>query len=323
MAEISDDLPALGNPTRPASATVLSSSTRVCSAPGSPRKAKPGALRLGVASAALPSPPRPPWAATNLVPAPIRSASTSPSSVVTTVPSGTGTTRSPPSAPLRFEPEPCLPLAARRSGRRCRSSSVAMPGCTSKITSPPRPPLPPSGPPSGLNFSRCTDAQPWPPSPALTRNVTWSANSATFDNLPGDNMRQGGPSGGPPLCVSLRVALRPGGPAPGGSGGSPPGLALRGLRRSWPEASEQGKAGSGALVRRRGARGGGLDHAHGSALAHLAKRDHAGDEREQGVILAAADAGAWVEVGAALAHDDLARVDLLAAEPLDAKALRV
>src|SRR5215472_5397177 len=88
MAAISDDLPALGNPTRPASATVLSSSTRVSSAPGSPRKAKPGALRLGVANAALPSPPRPPRAATNLVPAPTRSASSSPSSVLTAVRAG-------------------------------------------------------------------------------------------------------------------------------------------------------------------------------------------------------------------------------------------
>src|SRR6516162_7604035 len=244
MAEISDDLPALGKPTRPASATVLSSRTSVCSAPGSPRRAKPGALRRGVASAALPSPPRPPGAATYLVPAPTRSASNSPSSVFTTVPSGTDTTRSSPSAPFRFEPEPCLPLPARRTGRRCRSSSVAMPGSTWKITSPPRPPLPPSGPPSGLNFSRCTDAQPFPPSPALTRSVTWSANSATLNNLPGGYILQGGPAPGPPLTCEFTISFAAGGPAPpggsgpGGPGGRPPGLALRATAKP-PSGGEQ------------------------------------------------------------------------------------
>src|SRR5262245_2775069 len=109
----------------------------------------------------------------------MRSASTSPSAVFTTVPSGTRTTRSAPSAPLRLEPEPGLPLPARRTGRRWKSSSVDVPGSTSRITSPPRPPLPPSGPPSGLNFSRRIEAQPCPPSPACTRNSAWSANSAT------------------------------------------------------------------------------------------------------------------------------------------------
>src|SRR6516164_3138491 len=280
MAAISEDFPASGKPTRPASATVFSSSTSVWPVPGSPRSANPGARRRGEASAALPRPPRPPCAATYLVRAPTRSASTSPSSVVTTVPSGTATIRSAPSAPLRFEPEPCLPLPARRTGRRCRSSSVAMPGSTSKMTSPPRPPFPPSGPPSGLNFSRCTDAQPCPPSPALTVTVTWSANSATCRSflVPHD-------------CRADRLAVRP----------SVARLAYGGLvRRS-------------ARFR---------DHAHGPAVAHTAERDHPADQREQGVVLAAADTGAGVEVGAALAHDDLARVDLLTAEPLDAQPLR-
>ena len=42
------------------------------------------------------------------------------------------------------------------------SSSVVVLASTRSRTSPPRPPFPPSGPPSGLNFSRCTDEQPWP-----------------------------------------------------------------------------------------------------------------------------------------------------------------
>jgi hypothetical protein len=46
------------------------------------------------------------------------------------------------------------------------------------------------------------------------------------------------------------------------------------------------------------------------------------DEREQRVVSAAAYSGAWVEVGAALTHDDLARADELAAESLDPEPLR-
>src|SRR6478752_4110876 len=37
--------------------------------------------------------------------------------------------------------------------------SVVTSGSTRRITEPPGPPLPPSGPPRGLNFSRCTDVQ--------------------------------------------------------------------------------------------------------------------------------------------------------------------
>ena len=46
-------------------------------------------------------------------------------------------------------------------------------------------------------------------------------------------------------------------------------------------------------------------------------------QREQRVVAAAADVVAGVEVGAALADDDLAGVDQLAAEALDAEALGV
>src|SRR6266700_1526195 len=49
----------------------------------------------------------------------------------------------------------------------------------------------------------------------------------------------------------------------------------------------------------------------------------AGHEREEGVVATAADADAWVKVRAALAHEDLARVDDLAAVPLYAEPLGI
>src|SRR5580765_5784976 len=49
---------------------------------------------------------------------------------------------------------------------------------------PPGPPLPPSGPPSGLNFSRCTEATPLPPRPALTTSVTRSTKVGTAIGAP-------------------------------------------------------------------------------------------------------------------------------------------
>ena len=72
---------------------------------------------------------------------------------------------------------PCGPGAGgSRAGSRWTAS-------TSRITLPPRPPLPPSGPPSGLNFSRWTEAQPCPPWPACTLSTAWSANSAMIGPL--------------------------------------------------------------------------------------------------------------------------------------------
>src|SRR4051812_28287757 len=59
------------------------------------------------------------------------------------------------------------------------------------------------------------------------------------------------------------------------------------------------------------------------ATAASAELHRAGLEREQGVVAATADVLAGVEVGAALADEDLAGLDDLAAEALDAEALRV
>src|SRR5699024_12543814 len=49
-----------------------------------------------------------------------------------------------------------------------------------RMISPPRPPWPPSGPPSGLNFSRWTEAMPLPPLPARRCNVTRSTKLGIF-----------------------------------------------------------------------------------------------------------------------------------------------
>ena len=64
------------------------------------------------------------------------------------------------------------------------------------------------------------------------------------------------------------------------------------------------------LFRRRGVTRLGRDHAYRPAAAHAAERDLARDQREQGVVTAAADARPGVEVRTALAHDDLARVEV-------------
>ena len=60
------------------SATLFSSRINVRSSPGSPSNAKPGARRFDEESAIFPSPPKPAWAAINVVPVPIKSAICSP-----------------------------------------------------------------------------------------------------------------------------------------------------------------------------------------------------------------------------------------------------
>src|SRR5262245_42546834 len=67
----------------------------------------------------------------------------------------------------------------------------------------------------------------------------------------------------------------------------------------------------------------GRDDVDDAATATGAELDVARDQREQGVVATATDARARVEVGAALADDDLAGVDQLAAVALHAKALGV
>src|SRR5687768_6352123 len=80
----------------------------------------------------------------------------------------------------------------------------------------------------------------------------------------------------------------------------------RGLRRT-------GRAGSGRNDVDRLARFGALD----------LEFDRAVDQRIQGVVAAEADAAARMEARAALAHDDVAGLDRLAAIDLHAEVLRI
>ncbi len=164
------DLPALGNPTKPTSASNLSSRRIHFSSPGSPFSAIDGALCMAVAKRALPLPPLPPRAMTASCPAAVKSAMVSPlSSSITNVPAGTLTTRSSPRAPCWFLPSPCCPRSALKCLRYWKSIKVLMPSSAINITFPPRPPSPPAGPPKGTYFSLRKATQPLPPSPPLTK----------------------------------------------------------------------------------------------------------------------------------------------------------
>src|SRR4051812_37872795 len=66
-----------------------------------------------------------------------------------------------------------------------------------------------------------------------------------------------------------------------------------------------------------------VDVHEGAVTALLLERHHAVDEREEGVVFAAADVVAGCEHRAALADEDRAAVDLLAPEPLYPEVLRV
>src|SRR3954469_4813022 len=166
--------------------------------------------------------------------------------------------------------------------------SVVTSGATRSTMEPPGPPLPPSGPPSGLNFSRCTEATPLPPRPAMTCNVTRSTNVGT--------------AMGSLLWCTLGSLLR--------------GQRRRALPMLSGTPSRWIRIRLGSSLPRR------LD-VHDAAATPGAELHAARDEREQGVVLAPTHAAAGVEVGAALADDDLAGVDELTAVALHAEALCV
>src|SRR6056297_243824 len=177
MARISVDLPALGRPSSPTSASSFSSSFRCRASPGVPLVVLRGARLVELLKRVLPRPPRPPSATFSRAPSSARSPSTSPvSTSATMVPTGTLTVRSSPERPVLFRPAPPSPLSARNLRCTRKSASVLMPWSACSQTLPPCPPSPPSGPPRGIYFSRRKLRQPWPPLPACTRMVASSTN---------------------------------------------------------------------------------------------------------------------------------------------------
>ncbi len=78
--------------------------------------------------------------------------------------------------PCMFEPMPCSPRSALKSGWKRKLTSVFRCGLAAKKTEPPLPPSPPLGPPRGTNFSRRKAMHPRPPLPAATRISTSSTN---------------------------------------------------------------------------------------------------------------------------------------------------
>src|SRR5690625_1439049 len=162
------------------------------------------------------------------------------------------------------------------------------------MTSPPEPPLAPSGPPRGLNFSRRTEAQPLPPSPPRACRTTRSTKLV----IPWF----------PPLGCALRQPLV----CCGRRGGHPEKKTAGAQRRS-PLRPRRRSVGSGV----------GQDDVHDPAAAPVAELHRSGLEREQGVVPAAAHVATRVEVGAPLADEDLAGLHGLAAKALDTEPLRV
>src|SRR5699024_904062 len=162
---------------------------------------------------------------------------------------------------------------------------------TSRITSPPRPPLAPSGPPRGLNFSRCTETQPCPPFPALTCRVTSSTKSGMVL-----------PVGHGPLTGGSVKRVSPGDNAKGGPVFPGPPTKTTTLVR-------------GRLGHR--------NDVHCLSAAEVAERDLTADQREQRVVTTTAHVGARVEPCAALTNQDLAGVHALTTETLHAEALGI
>ena len=133
-----------------------------------------------VAKYILPKPPRPPLATVRLASS-LKSAMLSPvwASLIN-VPIGTCKVRSLPDFPSHCQPDPASSSSALNVLRPRKWTKVFNPVVASKMTSPPRPPLPPSGPPLGINFARLKLVQPFPPCPS----VKWFRGKANQLLLP-------------------------------------------------------------------------------------------------------------------------------------------
>src|SRR5215207_5378598 len=158
------------------------------------------------------------------------------------------------------------------------------------MTSPPLPPLPPSGPPRGLNFSRCTETQPWPPEPPDTCRTTRSTKLATWISLMLFPRRARTPKVD---CNAVKRTVE---------------------RATWPAPPLQ----IWLLLCSCSS-----NDVHYATTAAGAEFNSSRGQCEQGVVAATANTGARVEVGAALADDDLAGRNDLAAEALYAEVLGV
>src|SRR5690606_17224646 len=117
-------------------------------------------------------------------------------------------------------------------------------------------------------------------------------------------------------CTSVQDGSGAPGPAPPYSQ-FPISLLFPFPKRKAPQNAGPSSPARGSLPRRH--------HAHGAAALGALHREvhHAVDQREERVVAAAADARARMELGAALADDDVAGLDDLTAVQLHAQVLRV
>src|SRR5207342_1177500 len=176
------DLPALGKPSRPTSASSLSSRRSARVSPSPPGVERRGERLIELLKCMLPRPPLPPRATSRRSPLAVRSPMiSSVSTLCTTVPTGTTIVMSSPPLPYIWRPMPFSPRLARNIFSWRKSTSVLRFSSACRYTSPPLPPSPPSGPPSGMNFSRRKLMEPLPPFPAIT---VMSASSTSFMDGP-------------------------------------------------------------------------------------------------------------------------------------------
>src|SRR5690242_2148553 len=289
-------LPALGKPSRPTSAKTFNSSLSSRSSPGVPGVKRRGARLVELLKWMLPRPPLPPFATSSFWPCAVKSPiNSSVSRLNTEVPTGTRIVVSSPPRPYMSLPMPFWPRCALNWRWWRKSISVFRPSSATSHTLPPSPPSPPFGPPNGMNFSRRKLAQPSPPLPACTLMMASSTNF--IERKQGTGNRKASAHGtGTSTPRSLFLLLE---------------------KRKAPRLAGP----SGFNVTRDSTR----DHVHrAAALGAFGGEFHlAIDQRVQRMVTTEADPDTWMELGAALAHDDVAGFDHLATVQLDAQVFRV
>src|SRR6185437_540355 len=292
-------LPAFGKPSRPTSASTFNSSFSSRSSPGVPGVKRRGARLVELLKWMLPRPPLPPCATSSFSPCVVRSPiNSSVSRLKTDVPTGTRIVVSSPPRPYMSLPMPFWPRCALNCRWWRKSISVFKLSSATSHTLPPTPPSPPLGPPNGMNFSRRKLAQPSPPLPACTLMMASSTNFMRRES--GMENRESG-IGNPAHGTGSLASTIPH------------------SQFSTPVQTKSPARGGAFRIQcdARSTR----NHIHrAAALRTLDRKLHlAIDQCEQRVITAEADADTRVELGAALAHDDVAGFDGLAAVQLDAE----